>query len=292
MKIISWNVNGVRAVSKKWFRDFVLEENPDILCIQETKAFEEQFLKDVWELDWYKYVWHKWERAGYAGSAIFYKEGLDIVDTKNHFDEIEHFHSDGRVTEIEFKYEKCRDTIDRVSEEKDKINCDNKDTINRVSTKNIVLLNWYFPNGGTRANGQEMLSYKLEFYDRLIDYANKILESWRDVIMTWDFNICHTEIDIARPEANKNSIWFLPVERKKFSELLDNWYIDTFRRFYPDKTNVYSWWSYRAWARSRNIGWRLDYFVVNNGFIDKVKDMQYLTDVMGSDHCPIKLILK
>ncbi len=123
MKIISWNVNGIRAVAKKWFKEFVEEYNPDILCLQETKAFEAQFLKDVWGLDWYKYIWHVWERAWYAWTVIFYKEDIEIVDTKNHFWEKEHFHTDWRVTEIEF-----------------------------IKEWKICLLR-LFPNGWTRADG-------------------------------------------------------------------------------------------------------------------------------------------
>ena len=266
MKIITWNVNWIRAVAKKWFKDFVKEQNPDILCIQETKAFEDQFLKDknLGELEWYNYVWHAGERAGYAWTAIFYKKNLKITNTKKLFDEIEHFHSDWRLTEIEFEYK----------EEK------------------IVLLNWYFPNWWTRADGTEMVSYKLDFYNHLIDYTRKIKKSWKNVIITWDFNICHTADDIARPKQNENSIWFLPIEREKIWELINDWNIDVWRYFYPDKKDVYSWWSYRAWARARNVWWRIDYFVVNKEFIDNIENIEYLTEVMGSDHCPVKLELK
>jgi exodeoxyribonuclease-3 len=260
MKIISWNVNWIRAVAKKWFKDFVTEENPDIVCIQETKAFEEQFLKEVWELEWYKYIWHSGTRAWYAGTAIFYKDNLEVIDTKNHFWDIEHFHSDWRITEVEFK--------------------------------DFVLINGYYPNGWQKVTQENMLDYKLEFYDHIINYSKNLLAEWKDIILTWDFNICHTEIDIARPKENKNSIWFLPVEREKVWELLSNGFIDTFRHFYPEQLDTYSWWSYRAWARPRNVWWRIDYFVVNNNFIEKVSDIKYLTDVMGSDHCPLLLELK
>lgn len=260
MKIISWNVNWIRAVAKKWFKDFIRKENPDILCIQETKAFEEQFLKDVWNIDWYDYVWHTWERAWYAWTAIFYKKELKIIDKKNHFEEIEHFHTDWRITEIKFE--------------------------------NFTLINWYFPNWWTRADWTEMLTYKLDFYTKIIDYLNLKVKSNENIILTWDLNICHTEIDIARPKENEKTIWFLPIEREKVTELLGNWYTDTFRYFYPDKIDTYSWWSYRAWARPRNVWWRLDYFVVNNSFLDNIKDMKYLTEVMWSDHCPILLELK
>lgn len=264
MKIISWNVNWIRAVAKKWFKEFIKEYNPDIFCLQETKAFEEQFLKDVWELEWYSYVWHSWTRAWYAWTAIFYKNNIKVIDTKNHFDEIEYFHSDWRVTEIEFEF----------------------------NGKNIVLLNGYFPNWWTRADGTEMVDYKLYFYNHLINYSRKIKKSWKDIILTWDFNICHTEIDIARPKQNINSIGFLPVEREKIWELINDWNVDVFRYFYPEKTDIYSWWSYRAWARPNNVWWRIDYFVVNNEFIKQVKDISYLNEIMWSDHCPVLLELK
>lgn len=260
MKIISWNVNWIRAVAKKWFKEFVELEKPDFLCLQETKAFEEQFLKEVWEIEWYNYIWHSWTKAWYAWTAIFYKKDLKIIDSKNHFWDIEHFHDDWRVTEIE--------------------------------SENFVLINWYFPNGWDRADWREMLSYKLDFYNHIIKYANKLKKDWKNVIITWDFNICHTEIDIARPKENQNSIGFLPVEREKVSELLQNWYIDTFRYLYWDKTDTYSWWSYRAGARPRNVWWRIDYFIVNSDFINNVQDTKYMTDILWSDHCPIMLELK
>lgn len=264
MKIITWNVNWIRAVAKKWFKEFISEKNPDILCLQETKAFEEQFLKDVWEIEWYKYVWHKWIRAWYAWTAIFYKNEIEIIDTKNHFDEKDHFHDDWRVTEIEFI----------------------KDW------ENIVLFNWYFPNWWTRADWTEMVDYKLDFYNHLINYSREIKKSWKNIIMTWDFNICHEEIDIARPKQNVNSIWFLPIEREKIWELINDWNLDVWRYLNPTKTDIYSWWSYRAWARANNVWWRIDYFVVNEKFIEKVKNIDYLTEVIWSDHCPVLLELK
>lgn len=266
MKIISWNVNGIRAVLKKWFIDFFNKEQADFFCIQETKAFEEQFIKEIWNIPWYNLIWHKWERPWYSWTAIFYKteQEAKILNKKNHFWEIEHFHTDWRITEIEFEYK----------------------------WKDVVLINWYFPNGWTRADGTEMLSYKLNFYDKLIDYTRKLKKEWKNIIITWDFNICHTEIDIARPKENQNSIWFLPIEREKIWELINDWNIDVWRYFYPDKKDVYSWWSYRGWARQRNVGWRLDYFIVNKEFIENIKDMKYLTEIMWSDHCPIMLELK
>lgn len=257
MKIISWNVNWIRAVAGKWFREFISEQNPDIICVQETKAFEEQFLKEVGEIEWYNYIWHNWAKPGYAGTAIFYKNSIKALDTKNHFWEVEHFHEHGRLTEIKLE--------------------------------NLRLINWYFPNWWQKVTEENMLDYKLEFYDKIIDYSNKIVQSWENLIILWDFNIAHTEIDIARPEDNKNSIWFLPIERAKLSEYLANWFTDAFRQVNWDKKDVYSWWSYRAWARPRNVGWRIDYFFVSNSIKDKIKDCYHLTQVMGSDHCPIVL---
>ena len=266
MKIITWNVNWIRAVAKKWFKEFVAEHNPDVLCLQETKAFEDQFVKDknLGELEWYKYIWHKWTRAGYAGTVIFYKEDLEVIDVKNDFGEIEHFYEDGRFTEIEFKYKE----------------------------EHVVLMNWYFPNGWTRADWTEMVSYKLDFYTHLQEYTRKLKSEWKQIIITWDFNIVHTEIDIARPKQNQNSIWFLPIEREKIGAFINDWNVDVFRHFYPDQIDTYSWWSYRAGARWNNVWWRIDYFVVNKEFIPNLEDIKYMTDIMGSDHCPVELELK
>ena len=257
MKIISWNVNGIRAVAKKWFKEFVAEHNPDILCLQETKAFEDQFLKDVWALEWYDYVWHAGERPGYAGTVIFYKKELNAEQTKNTFWDIIHFNNDGRMTQVDFW--------------------------------DFIILNGYFPNGWTRANGQEMLTYKLDFYKNLTSYCNALKESGREVIITWDFNIVHTEIDIARPDANKNTIGFLPIERETIWNFFAEWYTDVWRHHNPWVVDTYSWWSYRAWARPRNVGWRIDYFAVTDSILEQVKEIEYLWDVMWSDHCPVMM---
>ena len=257
MKIISCNVNGIRAIAKKWFADFIKTENPDVLCIQEPKAFEDQFLKEVWELDWYKYIWHSWEKPWYAWTVIFYKNELKILDNKNHFWDIDHFHEHWRITEVKFE--------------------------------NFTLINWYFPNWWALADWTERLWYKLEFYDHLIDYCNNLKKNWESVIITWDFNICHKAIDIARPDANKNSIGFLPIERSKMWEFLDNWYIDVFRDRNPDLADKYTWWSYRWWARGRNVWRRLDYFFISKDLNWKVEEMTHLDQQLWSDHCPIVL---
>jgi exodeoxyribonuclease III len=258
MKILSWNVNGIRAVAKKGFLEWFESENADVVCIQETKAFENQLEPELKNPLGYNTVWHQGTRPGYSGVATFSKEVP--VSNKSHFEEITHFHEDGRVVETKFP--------------------------------NFTLLNLYFPNGGTRADGQEMLSYKLKFYDHFIEYMNALRDSGESIIACGDFNICHTEIDIARPKENATSIGFLPIEREKVSELIENGYTDVFRHFNPDMKDSYTWWSYRAGARPRNVGWRIDYFFVTPDLLPKIKKISHLTDIVGSDHCPLCLELE
>jgi len=254
----------VRAVIKKGFLDWVKQEDHDILCLQETKAFEHQMPVEMrFALNDYDYVWHEGKRPWYAGTATFYKKSLQLIGKSSRFANIEHFNDDGRVVEIRFEFD----------------------------GKEIVLLNLYFPNGGTRANGQEMLSYKLAFYDHFLHYATTLKNEGKSVIACGDFNICHTEIDIARPEANKNSIGFLLVEREKIWSVFDAGFVDVFRNFNPGLRDQYTWWSYRAGARPRNVGWRLDYFVVSKDLLQNIKWIKHLTNVMGSDHCPIQLMM-
>ena len=258
MKIISWNVNGIRAVLKKWFIDRVQQESPDILCLQEVKAFETQLPAELkYALKDYSYIWHAGQRPGYSGVATFWKKTLPVHQMKSTFDKVEHFHEDGRVVEIEFW--------------------------------NTVLLNIYFPNWWEKADWTEMLTYKLDFYDKFINYIDGLHDQWKKIITTGDFNICHREIDIARPKENEKSIWFLPVERAKLDELLEHWYVDVFRHLNPEVKDHYTWWSYRAGARPRNVGWRLDYFWVSQDVIPLIIHVDHMDDVMGSDHCPIVL---
>ena len=269
MKITSRNVNWIRAVIKKWFDEWIKKDNPDILCIQETKAFENQLPPEFkYIMKDYDYVRHSGEKPGYAGTAIFYKKDLKIISSKNSFDWIEEFSEHGRVVEVKF-------SIPLTKGDKGGFN--------------FTLLNLYFPNGWTRANGTEMLTYKLNFYTKFIDYINKLRDNWENVITTWDFNICHKEIDIARPKENENSIWFLPIERAELDKLEKNWYTDMFRHFNPDLKDHYTRWSYRAWARPRNVWRRLDYFRVSEWVVPKVKKIEHQDQVMWSDHCPISL---
>lgn len=258
MKIISWNVNGIRAVLKKWFIDRVQQESPDVLCLQEVKAFETQIPVELkYALKDYSYVWHAGQRPGYSGVATFWKKTLPVHQMKSTFDQIESFHEEGRVVEIEFW--------------------------------NTVLLNIYFPNWWEKADWTEMLTYKLAFYDKFIEYIDELHDQWKKVITMGDFNICHREIDIARPKENENSIWFLPIERTKLDELSAHWYVDVFRHLNPELKDHYTWWSYRAGARSRNVGWRLDYFWVSPDVVPLITHVDHMDNVMGSDHCPIVL---
>ena len=257
MKIATRNVNGIRAVIKKWFVERVCGEDLDILCIQEPKAFESQIPAEViaWLSD-YGYVWHAGIRAGYAGTAIFYKKTIVLDSVRNIFEWYEQLSHDGRTTEITFG-----------------------------STK---IINCYFPNGWTRADGTEMLTYKLSFYETMAAYIQSCQDNGFQVIVTGDFNICHQEIDIARPKENQNSIGFLPIEREKIWRLMESCkLVDVFRTCYPDLVDKYTRRSYRAGARQRNVWRRLDYFVISDTLFDKVVSCEQYDQTLGSDHCPV-----
>lgn len=260
MKIVSRNVNGIRAVTGKWFYTWVKQNNPDIICLQEVKSFESQLPPEFrYHMTDYNRIWHAGEKPGYAGVATFYKKDLTFISWTSKFESLEHFHEEGRVVETKFQ--------------------------------KFTLLNIYFPNGGERADGTEMLGYKLKFYEHFIHYINKLRDAGEKVITCGDFNICHKEIDIARPKENANSIWFLPIERAEMDKLEANGYVDVFRYYYPDKKDQYTWWSFRAWSRPRNVWRRLDYFWVSKDVIPHIQKITHETSVEWSDHCPIVLEL-
>jgi len=260
MKIASRNVNGIRAVIGKWFYDWVKQNDPDIICLQEVKSFESQLPPEFrYHMKDYDRIWHSGQRPGYAGTATLYKKTLHFISWISKFESVEHFHEDGRVVETKFQ--------------------------------DFTVLNIYFPNGGDRADGTEMLSYKLKFYEHFIHYINKLRDAGEKVITCGDFNICHHPIDIARPEENKNSIWFLPIERAEMDKLEANGYVDVFRYFNPELKDQYTWWSFRAWARPRNVWRRLDYFRVAKEIIPHVQKVSHQTALEWSDHCPVLLQL-
>lgn len=254
MKIISWNVNGLRAVAKKGFFDWVLEENPDILCIQETKLQKEQLDEELINLRGkYKYAYFSFaDKKGYSGVATY----TNIEPIKvSHGLGVERFDNEGRIVQTEFE--------------------------------NFILLNIYFPNG---QRDEVRLQYKLDFYDRLLEYCNSLVEDGKKLIVCGDYNTAHTEKDIKNAKSNEKTSGFLPIERAWIDKFIANGYTDVYRKINPDKIE-YSWWSYMFKARERNTGWRIDYHFVSDNLLDKVKDARILTEVMGSDHCPITLEL-
>ena len=253
MKLVSWNVNGVRAAVKKGLLDWLDYERPDILCIQETKAHIDQLSSEILEDHGYTTYWHSGERRGYSGVAtfsreepLFVQEGLGI----------EKYDREGRVLLTEHD--------------------------------GFLLYNIYFPNG---QKDDIRLQYKLDFYDDLLPIINEQVESGNNVIVTGDWNTAHFPIDLARPKENVKTSGFMPVERERLDTYVDNGWVDTFRLFHQEP-NRYSWWSYRMGARDRNIGWRIDYFFVNDNFSQNCLDADIHDGVMGSDHCPVSLIIE
>ena len=248
MKIISWNVNGLRAAVKKDFIGYLKTENPDIIGLQETKLQEEQIPIEILELEGYYKYWNSAERKGYSGVAIFSKtEPIKVSYDMG----IERFDKEGRFILTEFD--------------------------------NFQLINCYFPNG---QKDDERLQYKLDFYDRMLEIMDEIVKSGKNVIVCGDYNTAHKEIDLKNPVPNSKVSGFLPIERAWIDKLIDHGYVDTFREFVQEP-HQYSWWSYRFNARKNNAGWRIDYFFVNKDFMPQVKDAFIQQDVLGSDHCPI-----
>lgn len=248
VKIYSWNVNGIRAIHKKGFVEWLEKDHPDILCIQETKAQPDQLPEKLISLGNYKSYFNSAHRKGYSGVGIYtLKEPMKIDNGMG----IEKFDIEGRVQIADYE--------------------------------DFVLFNIYFPNGKM---SEERLKYKLDFYDAFLDYSNHLRDEGRNIVVCGDVNTAHKEIDLARPKENRNISGFLPVERAWIDKFLENGYVDTFRMFNNDP-DQYTWWSYRTRARTRNVGWRLDYFFVNEEFKNNIKSSYILFDVMGSDHCPI-----
>ncbi|MDR2427152.1 MAG: exodeoxyribonuclease III [Endomicrobium sp.] len=250
MKIISWNVNGVRAVYKKDFAKWFKSENADIVCLQETKAEKEQFPKELAEAEGYNFYCSCAQKKGYSGVAAWSKIKPLSIETSI---ENEKFDSEGRVLKLEFD--------------------------------NFVLFNIYFPNGGA---SKERLDYKLDFYDYFIKYLRKYGK--KNVIICGDYNTAHHEIDLARPKQNEGVSGFMPIERKKLDDLEQSGFVDSFRHFNREAEN-YTWWDYKTAARTRNVGWRIDYFYVSKSALKYLKMADILSSVQGSDHCPISITI-
>lgn len=266
MKIISWNVNGIRAVSRKGFVDWAEDYRPDILCLQETKANLSQIEKkhkELLNINEYKTFWNSSEvKKGYSGVVTYtIPEPLNtsISINKDEFDQ------EGRVVMTEYD--------------------------------GFMLFNVYFPNGQVSKGDKESdsddakkrlgrLDYKLRFYDYFLDYIENLRKDGKKIIVCGDYNTAHTEIDLARPKQNEENTGFLPEERAWMDKLVDRGYIDTFRKLHPGEKDHYTWWSYRGGARKRNVGWRIDYVFISPDLEPALKDAFILSDVEGSDHCP------
>ncbi len=252
MKLISWNVNGIRAVEKKGFSDWVKRESPDILCLQETKATEEQIPKDIQNLPYKQFYLSASSRKGYSGVGLLTK--IEPQSVKFGMGE-EEFDREGRVISADYG--------------------------------DFVLFNVYFPNGKA---SEERLDFKLRFYRKFLEVVKDLKDRGRGVIICGDVNTAHKEIDLARPKENEKVSGFLPVEREWIDKLIEEGFIDTFRMFVKEGGH-YSWWDYKSRARERNVGWRIDYFFVSENLKDRVKDAFILSDVYGSDHCPVGIVL-
>ena len=246
-KLISWNVNGIRACAGKGFMDFFNSIDADIFCIQESKMQEGQLTLDM--PGYYQY-WNYADKKGYSGTAIFTKE-KSLSETKGiGIDEHDH---EGRVITLEYE--------------------------------NFYMVTVYTPNS---QNELARLDYRMKWEDDFRAYLKKLEEN-KPVIVCGDMNVAHNEIDLKNPKTNRKNAGFTDEEREKMTVLLVDGFIDTFRYFYPDQENIYSWWSYRFKAREKNAGWRIDYFLTSESLKDKLIDAKIHTDIMGSDHCPVEL---
>lgn len=252
ISLYSWNVNGIRAVEKKGFLDWMHQAKPDILCLQETKADPSQLSDGLLHPDGYESYWSSAIRKGYSGTVIYTRVSpiLALTSFGDSF-----LDGEGRIVLLEFEA--------------------------------FYLFNVYFPNGGS---GPERLKFKMAFYDRFLD----LIESYRKkkpIVICGDVNTAHQPIDLAHPKENEKSSGFLPMERAWLDKLFDKGYLDTFRLLHPDEKDRYSWWDMKTHSRSRNVGWRIDYFIVSEELKKAVTSADIRSDVMGSDHCPVTLDL-
>jgi exodeoxyribonuclease-3 len=250
VKLISWNVNGLRAAWKKGFPEFVAAQDADVLCIQETKIQQEQLTPEMTNLAGYRSYWSMAEKKGYSGVATYTRSEPLAVATNFASPALD---MEGRVIHTEYP--------------------------------DFHLFNGYFPNSGM---GPERLAHKLRFYDEFLTLTERLRKAGKGVIMCGDVNTAHTEIDIARPKENENSPGFMPIEREWVTKLVAHGYHDTFRIFVAESGH-YTWWDMKTGARARNIGWRIDYFFVSDELRGRIKAAAIMPLVQGSDHCPITL---
>jgi exodeoxyribonuclease-3 len=252
IELISWNVNGIRAVANKEALKWIDERQPDILCLQEIKALPEQMPEDLFSLDYSDVAINSAKRKGYSGTATY--SLINPLKTDNRLD-ID-LDEEGRIIEQHFD--------------------------------DFVLFNVYFPNG---QKDEERLEYKLNFYDNFLAYCDSLRDEGKSVVICGDVNTAHREIDLKNPKSNEKTSGFLPVERAWIDKLIDHGYIDTFRYVHGDVEDEYSWWSYRFSARTKNVGWRIDYFFISDDLAEYLEDAFILQEIAGSDHCPVGIRL-
>lgn len=248
MKIVSWNVNGLRSIYKKGFLKWFDKIKAGIVCLQETRVFQKELPLDLLRIKNYHLYFNEAEKKGYAGVAVYTKEKPLKVESKLG---LERFDQEGRILKLEYS--------------------------------DFILINLYLPHGG---RSKENLDYKLEVYKHLLKYFQKIKD--KNVILAGDFNIAHQEIDLARPEENKNNIMFTQEERDQIEKIIKLGFKDSFRMFNKEGGN-YTWWPYFVNARERNLGWRIDYIFISKSLSQNVKNASILKKIMGSDHCPIEI---
>lgn len=253
-RLYSWNVNGIRAGIKKGFFDWLQAESPDVLGLQETKISSDQLTLDMVQQPGYESHWSHAEKKGYSGVAIYSKIKPKSVTEGIGVPE---FDCEGRVLVADYE--------------------------------DFLYYTIYYPNG---QRSQERLDYKMAFYDAFMEHAEQKRKEGHKLVICGDVNTAHRAIDLARPKANEKTSGFLPEERAWMDKFFAAGYIDTFRHFHPDKVDEYSWWNMRSRARDRNVGWRIDYFMVSDNLTDNLVDAKIHQDVMGSDHCPVSLTLK
>jgi exodeoxyribonuclease III len=256
IKLVSWNVNGIRAVLKKDFHQSFSKLNPDILALQETKIQEEQLTTDMTRVEGYDACFsHSTVKKGYSGVAAYSRLTPRRI---RHGIGIPEFDNEGRIIEMTFD--------------------------------DFIFFNVYFPNGQMN---ETRLQYKLDFYAAFFAYTDALKDAGKSLVITGDFNIAHNEIDLKNPGPNAKRSGFLRIERDWMDSIMENGYVDTFRHLYPDSIK-YSWWSYRFSARKNNAGWRIDYFLVTRDILEKgwIKDAFIENDIFGSDHCPLGLVLE
>ena len=253
LRLISWNVNGIRASHKKGLLGWFKKVNPDMLCLQETKAHPDQLVDELKNVEGYISYFSSAEKKGYSGVVIYtQRKPLNV----QHGIGIKKFDSEGRFIITEFE--------------------------------EFILFNIYFPNGKA---SPERLKYKMDFYDSFLKHCKKLLKQGKKIVICGDVNTAHKEIDLARPKENSKTSGFLPEEREWIDKFLAAGFIDTFRMFNQEPEN-YTWWDMVTRARDRNVGWRIDYFYASENLKDNIKSASILSSVMGSDHCPIELELK